>query len=1345
MFSPFAFAADPTPSPTSKPTSTIPYPAEIKSGGSCTVSTISDSERETLWANTAAKPIQQLTDVPLEVALNQQGAKITNPLDPNAPLNPAPALTVLDQQVTLASLQAFGVPKEKLLKYVQDYDASQDNADEVLQNTAVTVSQANEIMRRELSRGSSALERWNQVFNNFLGGNREIPTVQPLPQGTPEPYANLKVIIPGPVGENGKQREITYAQVAAAQALNPDSCLLKGTIKGRISYLGVLGSDLTYGIPGNQTISGKYIYPPTNETNADLDDPLSNQWFVGRSIISSLSLNGGANILLPSFYEDWMAFTGAWSRADLYVSLGISLGATSMINRIEKIRKTNIELKQNLEQARLQSKGFQDKSLTDLYGPIEQRAGAQVFTNTNGDEVLVRTVHLRDEPLLDAAGNPVLDVHGNPIIRPVQAVEVRDTGGALVVREEIGAGQTIDSVLSTHNLNPKRVEREGLEYQIRRSEPVKAAWERAKKQSVPRVSYNLMMGAAWMGPARLAYDMATRNLFAATGFNENKYLKIMVNRPVAEKFRDATNLFGIGKVQELISEYTGGAPSKAFFAGKVFIGNFPSSSESGDSLTSIGSDTGWKINTVWKGNSFAVNFEDVRYPGAEKYTGLHLVSNEILPRPVLNKKFDSATYNFLLTLALPFLIFRSLSAEAGQTLGLAGSLLVAEEVLNIDANFGKGIECSKDIQDELKAKYRTAVLTDYALTLATSYLPLLRTASQFWRNIYTGAAAVGDVTSWIDPLLAWQWYIGNQAQIYTANCRDSQYKILAYQRLPEATNRANQTASQKASNVLQDVSQSFANTFGSEGDKVQNELAKYTEVLNLKTQLQDQQGFVQPDEIVAVHVDRSAWMVPGGIFDTLNGTGCNLEETLPTADGGALVISKNGLKKINKDGSVAFDFNDFYWKLRASSILRSQELARMIVPNHIITTLLDCGDKPFISISASGSAALADKTCPAANCFESELKKLVEFDGTNLEKVFGKISSVDTTLGTASFTGDSITFTRTSLGEAGVATRAPTLEQAAKTAGLGASTAGVSLTVLGNGSVTLSSPRDFGVEEIGILKTIIGEKGKIEYDPVVKRLYVFVYVIGDGKAQTISDVIAKGGTVNSNGKIIPVVNLDLRGKTGFEDVVKQLRDALAKIQQDSQGGKGGMQILETPDKIYKFNPDGTLTITDKKTGATETFKITGQPFTDANGNVVFPTDKGNISFGTGLNAQGQPIINVNGPGFKDSGLLEAAKGPGGIFTFNPSTGAITVYNGQDLPMDPRFASQGMSFIGTPEGTRGVPGTNPFALPPADDGSFQRRRQNLLLPSWPADALWFAAMMGVLLAGVLFVRTRRFEA
>ena len=181
--------------------------------------------------------------------------------------------------------------------------------------------------------------------------------------------------------------------------------------------------------------------------------------------------------------------------------------------------------------------------------------------------------------------------------------------------------------------------------------------------------------------------------------------------------------------------------------------------------------------------------------------------------------------------------------------------------------------------------------------------------------------------------------------------------------------------------------------------------------------------------------------------------------------------------------------------------------------------------------------------------------------------------------------------------------------------------------------------------------------------------------------------------------------------------------------------------METPDSIIYFTPDGKVQVLDKKTGEVKTFNLTGKPFVDENGNIVIPTDKGNLVVKTGVNDKGQPIINIGGAGVpQQEGVLEAAKGPGGIFTFNPSTGAITVYNGQDLPLDPRFSSQGLGFTGTQGGTVGIPAENPFIPPhaPSDEGT--ERKTSLNLPAWPVEQpLLFAIMLSLVLIGVIAVR------
>jgi hypothetical protein len=934
--------------------------------------------------------------------------------------------------------------------------------------------------------------------------------------------------------------------------------------------------------------------------------------------------------------------------------------------------------------------------------------------------------------------------------------ELDASGNVLTGRdvvETIAPTRGFDTIVGEQGLSPVTKPGTGLNPAVKTGLGSQANWNRLKAQALPRVSYSLMMGAGWMGMARLAYDIADRNLFDASGFNDPQYLKVFVGKEAGKKFREATSILALGHVQEIIARYTGSqltAPAKAFSVGNVFLGNYQADAPGGEdraSTTLLSSFPSWTIKTVWKGDSLAVNFEDVRNPGTETYTSLPLLTNKIVAKPIINSKTGGAAYSYLLTLSLPFLVFKGLAAGAGTTLGVAGALLVAEKVFAVDPNYGAGKDCDKNQLDEFKTQYRTSIVAGYVTIIALTLAPLLSaSAIPLLSQTAFAARILGDVNAWTNPLLAWQWWIGNTAQIYAANCKDPQYKIFSYQKIPEATVNQNQTASSQATDLLQN----FIDTAKGE-NQVTNELAKYTEILNLKTSLTDQNGFVSPTQLFAIHIEKSSWMMPKGLFDSLNESSCFLQENNPTSDGGIISISKGGLKKVNKDGSVAFDFNSFYWKLRAASILRSQELARMIVPNTVITTPLDCGTTPFVSINAGGLGTIVNKACPSAICLTGELKKLIPtFDGADLSMAIGKISSVDTTLGTTTFSGNSISFTRTSVGETGIETRAPSLDYLANQSGLGKSTVGTSLVILGNASVVLNGPSgDFSGMDVGELKTIIGDKGKIEYDPYAKKLYVFVYVLADGEAQTIGGISGTIGTIpnpQTGGEPIPVVNLALQPKRGYEDLVAQLNAALKQIQSPDNGRTpGGFQVLETPDKIIYMTPDGKLKIFDKNTGEVQTFDLTGTPYRDANGNIVFPTDQGLVTIGTGVNDKGQPIINIMGPGgLSSEGALEAAKGPGGIFTFNPSTGAITVYNGQDLPMDPRFSSQGLGFVGSNGGTVGIPADNPFSLPPAPSDAGLQRNTSLILPAWPEQPFWFAAMLLLVLVGVIAVRTTRFE-
>ncbi|MFH1056207.1 MAG: hypothetical protein V1717_00165 [Candidatus Micrarchaeota archaeon] len=1264
--------SQPTPSPTPSPTSSISYPKEFSSQ-SCTVSGISDADRQTLWDNTLGKPIEELTDLPLDSALAAQNNPAVNPIDPDAPINPAAGslLSPLEQKISLASLSSItGVPEKELVeKYVSDFDSEKDDVKETAQNTLVTYAQAQAIARKQ---GKTAENRVTEALKQ-LGGifaeQAEKQEKEALPEEDIFGCAGNKITLPGNPG-----REVSCAQLMAAVALRPDSCLLTGKIKGRVSYMANLNYDVTFGAASNATLANKDLFAPLEkEDPLEPNDPV-NQHFTGTQTIALLSLNGGGNVLIPSFYEEWIRVTSTVNRIDFYVSL---LG------------------------------------------------GVAAFTSKQQAGELIERVKLRRDDLRQRVDSLTAQFQHYPV----------GTAPAALTTEVAGARQNL--VTASDQL--------GKYVDFKRSSGILGA------ELVGRQGVSIAFGMGWLASARLLYEINDRLLMQMSGTGD-RYVKLYADKTVAKNFKKASSPWNIAKLLEQIGIYSSGSlglPPKAFEAGLVRIINIPDESQNyaSQSYTSIDQTNGiWKIQTDWAGPSLSVNFEDTSNfrPKTDDVTSLQIKTNNAFPGAVIHQRGKADIATTVAKLAVPYLI-STRAFGYSNVLGIGAALLGTSWVLG-EAPAKAGEKCDPKELNEFKSKF-----------IGSVWLSYISIAGQFTANFAAGTLVAGTAGIWLIVLAsvlemgntaatAYQFQANSLAIEYTSLCQDQQYKILAYQRLREQEPKENGTAQSRVTEVTDVIQSAIKGLTGAE-ESAADKLAKYQELLNFRTQMTDQNGFIQPSSVFFVHVEKSAWMMPTGLFDQLNGSGCILEENHPTSDGGVISISKGGIKKINKDGSVAFDFNDFYWKLRAASILRSQELARMIVPNKVITTQLNCGPKPFITITTAGSASLVDKTCPAGDCLDRELKKLVgenNFDGTNLESVFGKITSVDTEFGTASFLGNSISFTRTSLaGQVGIETRAPTLEQTAANAGLGSSAAGTSMAVLGNASVVLTSPG--GQENIGVLRTIIAEKGKIEYDPVAKRLYVFVYVLGEADAQAIGGVDGTPSEIKTDipGQApIPVINLDVKGKPGFEDVAEKLQQALDKIQQDSQGGNGGMQVLETPDAIYYFTDDGKLKRIDKKTGEVQEFDITGKPKSDGAGGVIFPTDKGDITIRPGLNDQGQPIINVNGAGLKDEGVLEAAKGPGGIFTFNPSTGAITVYNGQDIPMDPRFATQGMGFVGTAEGTRGIPAENPFVLPPETDDSGFERRPTLSLPSWPSQALWFSLMMAMILVGVIAVRTRR---
>ena len=197
--------------------------------------------------------------------------------------------------------------------------------------------------------------------------------------------------------------------------------------------------------------------------------------------------------------------------------------------------------------------------------------------------------------------------------------------------------------------------------------------------------------------------------------------------------------------------------------------------------------------------------------------------------------------------------------------------------------------------------------------------------------------------------------------------------------------------------------------------------------------------------------------------------------------------------------------------------------------------------------------------------------------------------------------------------------------------------------------------------------------------------------------------------------------------------MEKLNKALEKIMD-----KDGFKCLENSDHSYCVSEDGkTLHVVDKKTGKTTDYSITG-PITRDGNSIVIPTDKGPFRF-TIDNKDGKATLGVDGPdGLKELLPLLKAGGPQGILTFNPTTGGVNVYNGQDIPLSPDFAKNGITYTGNDQGGRGYPGQNPFLLDTTKPSSGNSNNQ-LLLPSWPENPLLILIMLLAILAGVLVVR------
>ena len=1326
LFLPYAFVSTVS-AEEAEPLETPPSSADqVTYCGGVTVHKIADEDRQRLWDATLGFTATEINDLARADALAND-LSFDNPMT-----GPAKNLGFYAQSIPVTQLATLlgENPVDTATGLGMENRLIQGKVPEDLEVNIVTARAYAE------SRGKK---------NDFVDALRELGLLPPAGSDATiptDPVQELKITLP----ESGN--EIALSDLYKLEAQNPESCMLDETFAGRASYAALLDSDLTYGTYSSEIASGEFVYAPTEEVNGDPDDEnaTSNQHFTADSTLAAATLQNAQHILIPSFYDNWVRFAGGINDFEFYA--GMLFGTLAMKNRevgVAYKEKLQADINRLNEEASRTASAISGKKLTDEFVEKTQKD----FTKTIG--------------------------------------QVQDKG-----------------TLIADKIDPDLIK-----------------FKTISQLAGRKVFSSLAFGLGWMGPARMMFQLSNGMLFRMNSRGESEYLKLIINREVSSGFKDVTGLMGLGKLLERFTSDVGVVvPDEAFSPGKVILINKAQSTQTStkqdSSVTSLKAGEKWSISTNWRGQSDSTNFEDVRGTTSDDYTKMTFKTNKVLPTSIIERKFGSEIYDYAVGIGLPLVIGWRTSKELSQGFGVGFALMMVDMVTStVPDDYGKGMECSKEELDGIKAGFITWLVIAEVWELgATVVLPSFKAseilykpaiqkqllqvggykslrelakaegskvanelskeaakqATEKWSTIANeplqsiGRTVFGEkfsktfsqITSLLTPTQIVIWIYNDLGTQYVTNCKDSQYKILAYKKLEggeePAANATNQIT-QGIDSITDALGIGSASETSYSGAATEEQLEGMSEILNFKAVMTNQVGAVQPEELYYFQIEKSAWSVKGGLFDKLGEKGCKFTENYQNGDQ-TVSLSTDGIYIYNEDGSVRLALTDYWSKVRALSRMRSQENGLVVLPNKIIEAPLNC-EGAFIEVNGAGTATL-DSGCETGECLLEAIEGVLgRAIGNDLSAAIGKVSSVDTTKGTATFSdSDGVRFLYLgneyeeklkelqepgtgpipdtmvpgSIDEEkfGTEVTAPNAANAAKTTRL--EVLASKLTVNGDGSVTVTGP---GTPKTGIgdFRTLYGSRGKIEFDG--STIMVFIYSLAETSAQNIKDISA---TVNNESEI----GLKVEAKTGAEEAGDELNAALKSIQ-----GEEGIKVLETEDKTYYLTEDGKLRVIDKETGEAKEYDVKSIT-TDADGNIVVETDDGTFKFNLGME-NGQPMLSATGPdGLSEVLALLAARGDEGMLSFNPSTGAINVYNGQDVPLSSQFQTKGIAFMGDENGnTYGIPANNPFTTDWSTTGT-SSKKTGLTLSAWPEEGWLAALMMLFVLAGVAFIRKQEEE-
>ncbi|MBI4406846.1 hypothetical protein HY571_02945, partial [Candidatus Micrarchaeota archaeon] len=859
--------------------------------------------------------------------------------------------------------------------------------------------------------------------------------------------------------------------------------------------------------------------------------------------------------------------------------------------------------------------------------------------------------------------------------------------------------------------------------------------------------FRILLGMAWLGPGRGVFELTDAINFQQVGgraFQENYVVVFANQRDLLGDFRKATNFMMSGAITDALSDLTDeGIPSAAYWVGNLLFINTPVEDvPTATSTTTLSTKIGkWHLSSKWSGKSDVYVSEELTTES--EYARLPLQVKGKSWGVKIKARDEFQAFYQSLHFIIPLLNWRLLGASEYATTGLRLIFydFYVSEVIN-PAEFKQDEKCDPEKIDGYMDMYATLTVANQAVgwfPVATTYFKTVKVTTQsaqtFMKKVGTFNTLIfgkyiSAITQVFDPITLAQAYYADQAIEYASHCKDDEYTIIAFQGLRK---RVGSTLADRLKGLgSNEILQNLNIGKGTVQLGRQIDTASLNEFVNLKAEVNNQVSAIKADKLFYLGLK-------GATVQWISG-GETCQRKCLDSDKKGVCLDKDGVEVIDKETGTATKLANAD---RANNHKEVDNFPATIIPNKYITTSLAGCPGPVFQIDGQRSLFLtASATCAGAQCIRSQLQLLTgKATITNdLTPALGRVLNVHTTQGSVDIANNGvIRFNAFATVNDLVELRSPSIEslQNASSADEVSLKQAAALIVNGDGSVLLHG--DGPDTSIGQLQTIITERGRINYLPG-GQVQVFIHELARVDAGLIKQIATTPVQKDQCVEKVPGIKINqVIGHPGAGDQAEQeLNAALEKIQ-----GCNGFQILETADKKFIFTTDENgnpvLRVIDKKTGESTDYKITG-PLRQEGNDIIVPTDQGDFRFNIGMGENGQPMLGVKGPNGLDELLpLLAARGFGGVLLFDPRTGQWSAFNGQDLSMDPRFATQGQTYSADANNNvRGRPG---------DDLLFPTRRRTTggnafaSLPSWPSELPAIALLIIITLAGVAAIRAK----